>query len=190
MGIKLSTVRIIGGTWRSRRIQFPQTKDLRPTPDRVRETLFNWLRVDITGAICLDAFAGSGALGFEALSRGAQSVTFIDPEPLVIAAISHTALLLKTEERVQTLCHSALDYLHQPPTQQYDIIFFDPPYSQNLLTPCLDALAHGWLKPHALIYVEQGQPFDKLIDTQLFDCLKMQKAGQLYYGLLQYKTLS
>src|SRR5579872_441133 len=100
MAHKLNTVRIIGGDWRSRRIQFPATTDLRPTPDRVRETVFNWLQYDIEGAVCLDAFAGSGALGFEALSRGAQSVTFIDPQPIVISAIQHNADLFKAQDRV------------------------------------------------------------------------------------------
>lgn len=190
MGVRLSTVRIVGGTWRSRRIQFPNTKDLRPTPDRVRETVFNWLQFDIAGANCLDAFAGSGALGFEALSRGASAVTFIDPEPLVITAINHNATLFKAEDRVHALCHSALDYLNQTPPQAYDIIFCDPPYSQNLLAPFLQALTQGWLKPQARLYIEQGQAFDTLIDTQHFDLLKMKKTGQVYYGLLKFKALS
>lgn len=190
MAVKLNTVRIIGGTWRSRRIQFPSTANLRPTSDRIRETVFNWLQYDIAQANCLDAFAGSGALGFESLSRGASSVTFIDPEPLVITAIKHNGSLLKTEPSMTALCTNVIDYLHQPATQTFDIVFCDPPFSLDLLAPCLEALTHGWLKPRAYIYVEQGQPFEKLIDTQHYDISKMKKTGQVYYGLLRYKSLS
>lgn len=190
MAVKLNTVRIIGGTWRSRRIQFPSTANLRPTSDRIRETVFNWLQYDIAQARCLDAFAGSGALGFEALSRGAASVTFIDPEPLVITAIKHNTTLLKAEPQIDVHCTSALDYLHQLPTHPFDIVFCDPPFSLDLLTPTLEALTHGWLKPHAHIYIEQGQPFDKVINPQHFDISKMKKAGQVFYGLLRYKSLS
>lgn len=145
--------RIIGGQWRRRRLKFPELPGIRPSPDRVRETLFNWLRDVLPGARCLDLFAGSGALGLEALSRGAASLLFVDREPRAIEALhNHLALLGATQ--AQVLRADALEFLRGS-AQAFDLVFLDPPFDSPLLAESLDALARGgWCSPRALIYME------------------------------------
>ncbi|TPW17985.1 MAG: methyltransferase, partial [Halothiobacillaceae bacterium] len=120
-----NSLRIIGGTWRSRRLEFPTVEQLRPTPDRVRETLFNWLQHRIGGARCLDLFAGSGALGFEALSRGANEVVFVEIDPAAVQALRANAQRLQADN-AQIIHEEALRYLAKP-ADPFDIIFLDPP---------------------------------------------------------------
>ena len=127
-------VRIIGGDWRGRKLQFPSIEGLRPTPDRVRETLFNWLSPHIAGAHCLDLYAGSGALGFEALSRGARSCCFIDNSKQVQAALRSSVQALNCEDRATVMLAdsgSAITLHHS-----IDLVFLDPPFASHLL-PCL-----------------------------------------------------
>jgi len=142
-------LRIIGGQWRSRRLRFPAIDGLRPTLDRVRETVFNWLQFDVEGARVVDAFAGSGALGFEALSRGAKEVIFLE---------KHAKAALQLKDNLQTLdaknaqvwAGDALTWLEQNP-EPYDLVFLDPPFGQNLLQPAIESLR---LLPGALVYIE------------------------------------
>ncbi len=148
-------LRIIGGQWRGRKLRFRAARGLRPTPDRVRETLFNWLAPYIADAHCLDLFAGSGALGLEALSRGAGAVHFVDTNTASLARINeHLAALHCT--RASTLAADALRLLGGE-SRPYDIVFLDPPFEQGLLEPAAQALeAGGWLAPDALVYLEAG----------------------------------
>lgn len=148
-----NTLRIVGGAWRSRRIRFPGLKGLRPTPDRVRETLFNWLAADVAGSRCLDLFAGSGALGLEALSRGAASVTFVEREREAADRLRETVAELATGQA--TVRHAeALAWLGGAP-QPFDIVFLDPPFDSDLLPAAMRALeSGGWLAPEACIYLE------------------------------------
>lgn len=150
-----NTFRIIGGTHRGRRLVFPGDELIRPSPDRVRETLFNWLQPVIAGACCLDLFAGSGALGLEALSRGAAQVEFVDRASRAIAAIREHLGLLGEGGKARTHTADAASFLRQPPSTVFDIVFLDPPYAAGLLEPACQALeAGGWLTPGARIYLE------------------------------------
>ncbi|MGE0030595.1 MAG: 16S rRNA (guanine(966)-N(2))-methyltransferase RsmD [Steroidobacteraceae bacterium] len=148
-----NTLRIIGGEWRSRRIRFPGLTGLRPTPDRVRETLFNWLAPDVAGSRCLDLFAGSGALGLEALSRGAASVTFVEREREAADRLRETVNEL-APGRAMVVQADALAWLRGEP-QPFDIVFVDPPFDSGLLPAAMRALEPGgWLAPEASIYLE------------------------------------
>jgi 16S rRNA (guanine966-N2)-methyltransferase len=177
-----NNIRIIGGQWRSRRLAFPPVSGLRPTPDRVRETLFNWLSPVIHGAKCLDVFAGSGALGFEALSRGAAHTVFLDASRPVIDNIVSNARLLKTEDYASH-CGDALKWLSHPPANPFDIIFLDPPYALSLLGPCLDLLKDNhFLHAGTLIYIEDDKPLPNVTGFQTY---KESKASQVYYALIK-----
>ncbi len=133
-----NTLRIIGGQWRSRKLQIIDAEGMRPTPDRVRETLFNWLQNDIHGARCLDLFAGSGALGLEALSRGANEVVFVEKNKAVAHQLIQNLAVLKSETDV--IHNNALDYLSSQSGTPFDIIFLDPPYRKDLLASSLELL--------------------------------------------------
>ncbi|HUG03065.1 MAG TPA: 16S rRNA (guanine(966)-N(2))-methyltransferase RsmD [Steroidobacteraceae bacterium] len=146
-------LRIIGGEWRGRKIRFPGVEGLRPTPDRVRETVFNWLAPVIAGSRCLDLFAGSGAFGLEALSRGAAAVTFVERQRDAAQQLSATAAILV---RGRATVHQAdvAAWLAGPATP-FDIVFVDPPYGSGLLADAMRALeSRGWLAPQAFIYLE------------------------------------
>ncbi len=153
-------LRIIGGEWRGRRLSFPALPGLRPTPDRVRETLFNWLSPVVQGARCLDLFAGSGALGLEALSRGAAGVTFIDNQPEVVRQLRDSLQLLQAAERGEVVHAEAAHWLDSA-KGPYRLAFLDPPFAAGLAAGTLAALAGaGVLEPDSWVYVEQaaGQP--------------------------------
>ena len=152
-------LRIIGGTWRGRRLRFPPQEEIRPTPDRVRETLFNWLGPRVPGSRCLDLFAGSGALGLEALSRGAAQVIFVERDAVAVRELR--ARLTEWRAVGALVEHSdALRFLGdaaQPGKmgQPFDIVFLDPPFASGLLPPVSRLLEDGhWLSANALIYVE------------------------------------
>ncbi len=146
-------LRIIGGNWRSRKLKIVDAEGMRPTPDRVRETLFNWLQNDIYGARCLDLFAGSGALGLEALSRGAGEVVFIEKNKAVANQLTQNLAVLKSTANV--IQNNALDYLASQSNTPFEIIFLDPPYRKDLLTSSLSLLKDNSLvKPQTLIYLE------------------------------------
>lgn len=153
----IGELRIIGGQWRSRKLRFPALPGLRPTPDRIRETVFNWLTPVIDGARCLDLFAGSGALGLEALSRGAASCAFVDMARPAVDAIRQHLDLLKAEPQIVTQA-AADQWLANYRDNSFHIVFLDPPFGGNLLAPTLAALNQpGILASHAWIYIETGR---------------------------------
>jgi 16S rRNA (guanine966-N2)-methyltransferase len=157
----INTLRIIGGEWRGRRIRFPGKGGIRPTPDRVRETLFNWLAAAVPGSLCLDLFAGSGALGLEALSRGARAVTFVEQDRENAARLSETVKLL-APGRARVVQADALAWLSGTP-EAHDIAFLDPPFDAGLMAESLRLLDEGgWLQPAAFVYLEmpaaEGKP--------------------------------
>ncbi|MBK6658537.1 MAG: 16S rRNA (guanine(966)-N(2))-methyltransferase RsmD [Proteobacteria bacterium] len=146
------SIRIIGGQWRGTRIPVADREQLRPSADRVRETLFNWLAPELPGARCLDLFAGTGVLGFEALSRGAASCMLVEKDPLLVARmVSLKARLAAAHAEVHAA--DVLSWLNGPATAT-DIVFLDPPFHRDLVPAVLARLARGWLAPRALVYVE------------------------------------
>lgn len=146
--------RIIAGEWRGRRFAFPEGTDIRPSPDRVRETLFNWLTPVIEGALCLDLFAGSGALGLEALSRGAAQVLFVDKDPFVTAMIGKHLETVRCP-RGRVICRNAMAFLSTPPENLFDVIFLDPPFRQELISGALQKLTtENWVRDGGLVYLE------------------------------------
>jgi 16S rRNA (guanine(966)-N(2))-methyltransferase RsmD len=178
----LNRVRIIGGEWRSRLIEFPALPGLRPTPDRVRETLFNWLGHDLGGRFCLDLFAGSGALGFEAASRGAQFVTLVESDRRAVAALERTTVALDARN-VEIRHMDALQFLAFS-ERRYDVVFLDPPYRQGWLDRVLQPLGRV-LRPDALIYVEAER---ELGDLGPWRVRRHKKAGQVHYHLMRVET--
>jgi 16S rRNA (guanine966-N2)-methyltransferase len=177
-------LRIIGGKWRGRKLSFPTLYELRPTPDRVRETLFNWLRDIIPGARCLDLFAGSGALALEALSRGAQEVVMIDRLPSVVAHLQEHIRQLKARNARVVLAESQA-FLQGPP-HAYDVVFLDPPYDGAQLGPCIAQLAgHGWLAPTAWLYIETDRRTPLPALPADWTILRHKQAGQVGYYLIQ-----
>ena len=173
----MSRIRIVGGTLRSRLIDVSTVKGLRPTPDRVRETLFNWLGQDLRGKSCLDLFAGSGALGFEAASRGAASVTMIEQDSVALAALQANAKTLQTT-RVQIVRGDALNFARST-AQPFDVVFVDPPYRAgwiDRIAPLLPKL----LSDEGLVYVEAEYKIDNI---DRLTRIKHGSAGQVYYHL-------
>jgi 16S rRNA (guanine966-N2)-methyltransferase len=175
-------LRIIGGTWRGRKLRFPAGAAIRPTPDRVRETLFNWLGARVPGAHCLDLFAGSGALGLEALSRGAAAVTFVEHD--AAAARELCARLTEWGARgAQVLRDDALRFLARRATP-VDLVFLDPPFASGLLGEAAALLeAHGWLKAGALIYVECAARAAPPALPGGWTALRAKRAGEVGYHL-------
>ena len=179
------TIRIIGGQFRGKKLHFPDIEGLRPTPDRVRETLFNWLMHDIRDAVCLDAFAGSGALGFEAHSRGAANVILLEQAPIAHANLVKLAASFQSS-RLSVLNVDACSFLQQSKAE-FDIIFLDPPFAKNYLPQCLALLAKSNLLKHGgLVYLESENPI--AIDETIWQPIKLKKAGQVSYGL--YKKIN
>ena len=182
-------LRIIGGEWRGRRWRFPDVAGLRPTPDRVRETLFNWLSLRISGARCLDLFAGSGALGLEALSRGADHVTFVERDAQAAQGIRTLLgewLSTAQGQRSDVVARDALEYVKRQPAR-VDGVFLDPPFASTHVADVLARLVNGWLAPGAWVYVEQ--PADAGLDLPPGLILRRSKqAGEVGYHLLDYET--
>ena len=181
---KTGHFRIIGGQWRSRKLQFPAVDGLRPTPDRVRETLFNWLSHDIAGKRCLDLFSGCGALGLEALSRGAAHCVFIDQSAPAIKAINQHLNTLQGQGNVQQgYLPEAIDHLNG----SFNIVFIDPPYSLENHAACVDALVRQQLLANnAWIYCENAsdKPLPALAAN--FQLHRQKKAGAVQYALYRY----
>jgi 16S rRNA (guanine(966)-N(2))-methyltransferase RsmD len=151
--LKPNEVRIIGGEWRSRRIRFTPREDLRPTPDRVRETLFNWLGQDLTGLSCLDLFAGSGALGFEAASRGAARVVIVDSDRAACAALEQNRRALEAS-RVEVVRADGLEFVRHD-RREYDVIFLDPPFAGDHWEKILPLLPPR-VAPGGCVYYESA----------------------------------
>ncbi len=175
-------VRIIAGQWRGKRLQVPSIRDLRPTPDRVRETLFNWLAPVIHGARCLDLFAGSGVLGFEALSRGAAYVAMVDQSAEIVSLLQHELHQFKATN-ADIYCATVPAGL--PPVKKpFDIVFLDPPYQANLLLQTCQFLEeHHYLANSCHIYLEACENIKDNDLPKTWQLLKAKKAGQVYYHL-------
>ncbi len=179
-------MRIIGGRWRSRRLEFPQSAGLRPTPDRVRETVFNWLAPVLPGAACLDLFAGSGAFGFEAVSRGAARAVLVEQDMDAVAALRANRAKLAADA-TEIVPGDALAYLNGP-VAAYDVVFLDPPYASGLLAPCLALLAAcGWLRPGGWIYLEAPAGEPPALPAG-WEISRSKTAGQVGYHLGRTKT--
>lgn len=179
-----ATLRIIGGDWRRRQLSFPELEGLRPTPDRVRETLFNWLGPTLPGQRCLDLFAGSGALGLEALSRGAGAVDFVETAaPACKALQENLALLRASNGRIHR--QDALAFLDHPPAQPYDVIFLDPPFRKGWLEAIMDRLTAQWVRPGGFIYVEHEKELGDTAWPAHWALHREKSAGQVVYSLFQ-----
>ena len=173
-----NTVRIIGGLWRSRLIEFPDAADLRPTPDRVRETLFNWLGQDLTGMACLDLFAGSGALGFEALSRGAASVVMVEKHPAALRALRENARKLGAAN-LTLIRGDALEFAGGA-RSRFDVVFVDPPYRAGTQVAAL-GVVRGLLAEGGRVYLESDTAFEAPRGWTIF---RRARAGNVHFHLL------
>jgi 16S rRNA (guanine966-N2)-methyltransferase len=183
-------IRIIGGRWRSRRLAVTTSAGLRPTPDRVRETLFNWLAPYITGARCLDLFAGTGALCLEALSRGAAHVVMVERSPAALHELRANAERLDAAG-AEVVAADALDYLREP-ARPFDVVFLDPPFAvaEEMIRACGERLTFGWLRPGALVYVEAPRAMRAPPVPADWVRKKQGAAGQVNYQLFQTRSLS
>ncbi|MFA5826607.1 MAG: 16S rRNA (guanine(966)-N(2))-methyltransferase RsmD [Gallionellaceae bacterium] len=177
----MNKVRIIGGSHRRRLIEFPDAEGLRPTPDRVRETLFNWLGQTLDGRRCLDLFAGSGALGFEAASRGATEVVMVERNRAVYHSLQNNLKKLGFFN-VALRGEDGLEFVKQQ-NRPFDVIFLDPPFQSDYL-PKLMPLLVDKLAQDGMVYVESGEPFEPGAAWQV---LKQARAGAVFYQLLQYE---
>jgi 16S rRNA (guanine966-N2)-methyltransferase len=175
-------VRIISGMWRGRKLKVPDLPGVRPTPDRVRETLFNWLQPVIMGARCLDLFAGSGALGFECLSRGASHVEMVDHSAAVVKLLREEAEGLKAENF--TIYAAIVPAQLKLPAQPFDVVFLDPPFNEDLLGPCCKFLEENdFLADGAYIYLEAPRPLTADDLPPNWELIKNKKAGHVAYHL-------
>ncbi len=181
-----NTLRIVGGRWRGRRLPFPSVEGLRPTPDRIRETLFNWLQGMVDGARCLDLFAGSGALGLEALSRGAAEILLVERDARVATNLRNQLRLLGAEGQGRVVQGDALTVLAGL-GQPHQLVFLDPPFRQGLIAPCLQQLAAGgWLAAGAWVYVESEAELTFPPLPAPWEIFRQRTAGQVAYGLVRW----
>jgi len=176
----LNVVRINAGVWRSRLLKFPDVEGLRPTPERVRQTVFNWLGQDLTAKSCLDLFAGTGAFGFEASSRNAKQVVMVEFSSAAYRALQQNKIMLNADD-CQILQQDALQFLNHN-QQLFDVIFCDPPYHKGWIEKLLPMLAQH-LSADGIIYVEAEFA---LQSTDAWQLLKQNKAGNVYYHLLKF----
>lgn len=177
-------LRIISGQWRGRKLSFPDAEGLRPTADRVRETLFNWLAGHVVESRCLDMFAGSGALGFEALSRGASHCCFVDQNSAVLQQIQTNCRLLNATSRTEHLLADASKPLAT--IGKFDIVFLDPPFRGSALQACLDWLLTSPLLNHdTLIYIETAK--NTPWRNEALDIIKEKQAGDVSYRLTKLR---
>ncbi|MGF1765153.1 16S rRNA (guanine(966)-N(2))-methyltransferase RsmD [Aliivibrio kagoshimensis] len=178
------SIRIISGLWRGRKLPVHDSEGLRPTTDRVKETVFNWLAQDIPRSNCLDIFAGSGGLGFEALSRGADKVTMIELDKNAHHQLITNKNTLKSE-KIEIIHANALDYLQQS-GQPYDLVFIDPPFRKGLLEDTIKQLeANQWLANNALIYIETEKEISHIDAPAHWTLYREKTAGQVCYRLYQ-----
>ena len=180
-----NSVRIIAGTWRGRRIHFPDMPALRPTPDRVRETLFNWLQHSITDTRCLDLFAGSGALGLEALSRGAREVVFVEQFAAAARALQEQLGRFGGAAKGSILEMGAARFLRTP-AAPFDVAFLDPPFGTNALAEYIPLLDAGnWLNAGGLVYLENERSAGVPVLPGHWELLKSKSAGEVGYHLVR-----
>ncbi len=185
-----SKVRIVGGIYKRTPLTVPDLVGLRPTPDRVRETLFNWLTPYLEGARCLDLFAGTGALGIESVSRGAKSAVLVESQRQAVVGIEDTLRRLKSPASLLLKAQSADAFL-QSTAGPFDLVFLDPPFASNWLDKVLPELIH-LLSANAKVYVESEKPLlDTLVRTKLDQAWIIEraaKAGQVYYHLMRLRS--
>lgn len=179
-----SKLRIISGEWRSRQLPIPNIEGLRPTPDRVRETLFNWINHFVPGAQCADLFCGSGALGLEALSRGAKSTLFVDNSKVVTRQMQENLTTLKANN-ADVVQQNAKDFLAEATPRPMDIVFLDPPFRKNWMEQIVPLLEKGWLADHAMVYIEMEKEASLPTLPAHWSLLKEKEAGQLVYRLFE-----
>jgi 16S rRNA (guanine(966)-N(2))-methyltransferase RsmD len=179
---KTNQVRINAGVWRSRLLKFPDVEGLRPTPERVRQTVFNWLGQDLTGKTCLDLFAGTGAFGFEALSRNAKNVVMVENSVLAYQSLMQNQQLLDAKNS-HILRQDVLAFLSQN-TQLFDVVFCDPPYHKAWLEKILPSL-NQHLSPSGLLYIEAEFSLELRDLLSGWQLVKQNKAGNVYYHLLK-----
>ncbi|PCI68454.1 MAG: 16S rRNA (guanine(966)-N(2))-methyltransferase RsmD [Piscirickettsiaceae bacterium] len=186
MANKPNRVRIIGGKWRGRKIEFPSIDGLRPTTDPIRETLFNWLQPHLRQSNCLDLYAGSGALGFEAASRGAKNVLMIEKNTHIIRSLRANKELIDADN-IRFMQRTALDYLKDKREQektQFDVVFLDPPFKMGALPDCTKWLeASGCLSDDAVIYIECERKFDLDFLPENWTQHRQKTTGQVSYYL-------
>ena len=181
-------VRIISGLWRGRKLPVHDAQGLRPTTDRVKETLFNWLAQDIARAKCLDIFAGSGGLGFECASRQAAHVTMLELNQAAYHQLTNNIVSLQATN-ITAIHTNALDYLQQAATP-YDIVFIDPPFQQGLLAPVVTLLEQqGWLAAQAMIYLECEKELELTNIPANWHLYREKTAGQVCYRLYQRQSI-
>ena len=177
-------IRIIAGQWRGRKIEVPDKQGLRPTPNRVRETLFNWLAMYLPGSHCLDLFTGSGALGIEAASRGAKEVLLVEKNHDIVQNLKPQKFIF-SNQNLNILHADALQFLKGTP-KAFDIVFLDPPFGQELLLPACCLLEDGgWLSPQALIYLETESDFGNLNLPSSWQIIRQKKVGQVNVFLVE-----
>ena len=176
----MNSLRIVGGLFRRRILRFPDSEGLRPTPDRVRETLFNWLAPNLAGLCCLDLFAGSGALGFESLSRGAARVVMVEREPKVLAALRENARMLGNPPGMEIIRGDALQYLASTKSK-FDLIFLDPPFAKGWIAR-LEPLLAGVANEDAAVYIEAELEVGALGDWR---AMRHGKAGEVHFHLMR-----
>jgi 16S rRNA (guanine966-N2)-methyltransferase len=183
-----NSVRIIAGMWRGRRIHFPDMPALRPTPDRVRETLFNWLQHSITDTRVLDLFAGSGALGLEALSRGAREAVFVEQFPAAARTLQEQLVRFGGAGKGRILEMGAARFLRNP-GEPFDIAFLDPPFGTNALAEYIPLLDSGeWLKVGGLVYLENERAAGAPALPGHWELLKSKSAGEVGYHLARVRA--
>ena len=188
---KKGEIRIIGGKWKGKKIHFNLSDDLRPTPDRAKETLFNWLGQDLSEMCCLDLFSGTGALGLEALSRGAKRVTFVEKNKKYLQKIKKVYFETSEKEDCEFYCEECLDWIKNNNSQtKYDLIFVDPPFNKNLIEDLINSiLKKGLLSKYGRIYFE----FEKKLDLKIPKSLSLKKKkslGRKSYVLTELTYLS
>ena len=178
-----NSVRIIAGAWRGRRVHFPDVPELRPTPDRVRETLFNWLQHSIAGARCLDLFAGSGALGLEALSRGAKGVVFVEQFQAAARSLEEQLVRFGGAAKGRVMSMGAARFLRTAP-EPFQIVFLDPPFGKDALAEYIPMLDQGnWLAVGSLVYLENERVAGIPALPEHWELLKSKSAGEVGYHL-------
>lgn len=180
---RAGSIRLISGQWRGRKLPVHDVEGLRPTTDRVKETLFNWLATEVRDSRCLDVFAGSGSLGFEALSRYASYVMMIEQEPKAARQLQTNLQTLQCTQ-VQVVCRDALQVLQAGCSEPFELVFLDPPFRKELLSAVIPLLEQqGWLANRALIYLERENEGTAPLIPANWQLLKDKQAGQVCYQL-------
>lgn len=183
-------LRIIGGEWRSRVLRFPDAGGIRPTPSRIRETLFNWLNYHLAGSRCLDLFAGSGALGLESLSRGASVAVLVDHTPALARALTNNLSLLGSTKG-EVRCQPVEQLLAQSPEQPFNILFMDPPFRQGWLERLIPLIeTNHWVMPGSWIYMEYESERSEPVVPKSWHLHRSKMAGQVTYALYRVQVLN